>query len=50
LEWDIQYYYDASMELSKEDMIVKDDDSAENYWNKTMEKFLQKGIDYLLQI
>jgi len=49
-EWVMQYYSDASMEISKEEMIVNDDDGAKYCWCMIMEKSLRKGIKCVLQI
>jgi len=43
-------YSDTSMELTREEMIVKDDDGVEYHWCMIINKSLQKGIKCLLQI
>jgi hypothetical protein len=46
LEWAIQDYNDASMELAKEEMTVRDNDGDNDHWYRIMEK----GMKCLLQI
>jgi hypothetical protein len=52
LERDVQGYNNASVELTKREMTMKDDDSTESndHWCMIMEELLQKGIKNLLQI